>query len=121
MYYTNKVVQSAINNLRVSPRKLNLIAGLIRGMDVARADAQLQFSKRRIAGDVLKCLRSAVANAENNYGMDIDNLFIYQTYVGKAGVMKRTRARAKGRSARINKFLSNLVIQLKEKNHGTES
>ena len=121
MFYHDRIVTSSAKNLRVSPRKLGLVAGLIRGDDVVSADAQLQFSKRRIAKDVLKCLRSAVANAENNFGMDVDNLYVHEIYVGKAGVMKRSMPRAKGRASRINKFLSNIVIKLKEKNYGSES
>jgi len=121
MFYLDRIVTSSAKNLRVSPRKLGLVAGLIRGMNVANADAQLQFSKKRIAQDVLKCLRSAIANAENNFNMDIDSLYIHEVYVGKSGVMKRSMPRAKGRASRINKFLSNIVIKLKERNYGTES
>ena len=102
------------NNLRVSPRKLGLVAGLIRNMHVNNALVQLSFSKKRIAQDVLKCLRSAVANAENNHQMDIDNLFIAEVLVGKAIVMKRFRPRARGRGFRIKKPFSNLSIKLVE-------
>lgn len=102
------------NNLRVSPRKLGLVAGLIRNLHVNNALVQLSFSKKRIAQDVLKCLRSAVANAENNHNMDIDNLFIAEVLVGKAIVMKRFRPRARGRGFRIKKPFSNLSIKLVE-------
>lgn len=102
------------NNLRVSPRKLGLLAGLIRNLHVNNALVQLSFSKKRIAQDVLKCLRSAVANAENNHNMDIDNLFIAEVLVGKAIVMKRFRPRARGRGFRIKKPFSNLSIKLVE-------
>ena len=102
------------NNLRVSPRKLGLVAGLIRNLHVNNALVQLSFSKKRIAQDVLKCLRSAVANAENNHSMDIDNLFVAEVLVGKAIVMKRFRPRARGRGFRIKKPFSNLSIKLVE-------
>ncbi len=102
------------NNLRVSPRKLGLVAGLIRNLHVSNALIQLSFSKKRIAQDVLKCLRSAVANAENNHNMDIDNLFVAEVLVGKAVVMKRFRPRARGRGFRIKKPFSNLSIKLVE-------
>lgn len=102
------------NNLRVSPRKLGLVAGLIRNMHVSNALIQLSFSKKRIAKDVLKCLQSAVANAENNHNLDIDNLFIAEVLVGKAIVMKRFRPRARGRGYSIKKPFSNLSIKLVE-------
>ncbi len=102
------------NNLRVSPRKLGLVAGLIRNMHVSNALIQLSFSKKRIAKDVLKCLQSAVANAENNHSLDIDNLFIAEVLVGKAIVMKRFSPRARGRGFRIKKPFSNLSIKLVE-------
>ncbi len=102
-------------SLRVSPRKLNLVAGLIRNMPVAEALAQLAFSKKRIAQDVKKCLQSAIANAENNFGLDIDSLVVFSATVGKGLVMKRMRPRARGRSAGINKFFSNLYITVTQK------
>ncbi len=102
------------NNLRVSPRKLGLVAGLIRNLHVNNALIQLSFSKKRISQDVLKCLQSAVANAENNHNLDIDNLFIAEVLVGKAIVMKRFRPRARGRGFRIKKPFSNLSIKLVE-------
>ncbi len=102
------------NNLRVSPRKLGLVAGLIRNLHVSNALIQLSFSKKRIAKDVLKCLQSAVANAENNHNLDIDNLFVAEVLVGKAIVMKRFRPRARGRGFQIKKPFSNLSIKLVE-------
>ncbi len=101
-------------NLRVSPRKLGLIAGLIRNKHVNDALVQLTFSKKRIAKDVLKCLQSAVANAENNHNLDIDNLIVEEVLVGKALVMKRFSPRARGRGFRIKKPFSNLSIKLVE-------
>jgi large subunit ribosomal protein L22 len=111
MYNTSSAIAA---NLRVSPRKLGLVAGLIRKLHVNDAMVQLSFSKKRIAQDVLKCLRSAVANAENNHSMDIDNLFVAEVLVGKAIVMKRFRPRARGRGFRIIKPFSNLSIKLVE-------
>lgn len=104
------------NMLRTGQVKLNIVAEMIRGMKAEQALAQLTFSKRRIAKDVKKCLQSAIANAENNYNMNVDNLVVAEAYTGKAMVMKRFRARAKGRGARILKPFSNLTIILKEKN-----
>ncbi len=108
------VAVAAANNLRVSPRKLGLVAGLIRNAHVSNALIQLSFSKKRIAQDVLKCLQSAVANAENNHGMDIDNLFVAEVLVGKALVMKRFSPRARGRGFQIKKPFSNISIKLIE-------
>lgn len=101
-------------SLRVSPRKLNLVAESIRGVKASIALVQLQFSSKRIAQDVKKCLQSAIANAENNLGLDIDNLYIASATVGKSVVMKRVMPRARGRAARINKFFSNLYITVSE-------
>lgn len=109
-----KTSSAMANNLRVSPRKLGLVAGLIRNLHVSNALIQLSFSKKRVANDVLKCLQSAVANAENNHNLDIDNLFVAEVLVGKAIVMKRFRARARGRGFTILKPFSNLSIKLVE-------
>ena len=106
---------SVVRNLRVSPQKLNLVAAMIRGMDVNKAIAALSFSRRRIAGDVKKGLQSAIANAENNHSLDVDRLFVKEAHVGKGLVMKRFRARAKGRGARILKPFSHLTIVVGEK------
>jgi large subunit ribosomal protein L22 len=100
--------------IRISPQKLNLVAALIRGKKVERARADLQFSRKRIAGDVLKVLDSAIANAENNHGLDIDSLVVAEAYVGKNLVMKRYRARARGRGAKILKPFSELTIVVRE-------
>lgn len=100
--------------LRVSPQKLNLVAALIRGKNVAKALADLQFCRKRIALDVRKCLESAIANAENNHDLDVDDLVVTQAFVGKAMVLKRFHARARGRGARIIKPFSNLTIIVRE-------
>ncbi len=102
-------------SLRTSPRKLNLVAASIRGMDVGRALEQLTFSKRRIAVDVKKVVQSAVANAENNHDLDVDNLYVAEAWVGKSLVMKRFRARARGRVGRIDKPFSNLTVVVRER------
>lgn len=100
--------------MRTSPQKLNQVAQTIRGKNAARALVDLEFSKRRIAGDVRKLLQSAVANAENNHGLDIDRLVVSEAYVGKAITMKRFHARGRGRGARILKTISNMTIVVKE-------
>ena len=100
--------------LRVSPQKLNLLAQLIRGKKVGRALADLEFSRKRIALDVRKCLQSAIANAENNHDLDVDDLIVSQACVGKALVMKRFHARARGRAGRVEKPFSNLTIIVRE-------
>jgi large subunit ribosomal protein L22 len=100
--------------IRVSPRKLNLVAAGIRGKKVGSAIADLTFSRKRIAQDVKKTLMSAVANAENNHDLDIDNLVVAEAYVGKAFVIKRFQARARGRVGRIEKPFSNLTIVVRE-------
>ena len=100
--------------LRVSPQKLNLVAQLIRGKKAATALAELEFSRKRIAKDVRKCLESAIANAENNHDLDVDDLVVKEAFVGKALVLKRFHARARGRGARILKPFSNLTIVVRE-------
>ena len=100
--------------LRVSPQKLNLVAQMIRGKKVATALADLEFSRKRISTEVRKCLESAIANAENNHDLDVDDLVVSQAYVGKALVLKRFHARARGRGARILKPFSNLTIVVRE-------
>ena len=97
--------------LRTSPRKLDLVAGLIRG----RAVITLQFSRKRIAHDVRKTLESAIANAENNHNLDVDRLFVAEASVGKHLVMKRMHARARGRSGKIEKHVSQLRIVVRER------
>jgi large subunit ribosomal protein L22 len=100
--------------LRVSPRKLNLVAGMIRGKPVDIALADLEFSRKRIAGAVRKCLESAIANAENNHDLDVDDLVVAEAHVGKAMVLKRFHARARGRGARIEKPFSHLTIVVRQ-------
>ncbi|MBN8941478.1 MAG: 50S ribosomal protein L22 [Rhizobiales bacterium] len=100
--------------LRVSPRKLNLVAALIRGKPVDTALADLEFSRKRIAGAVRKCLESAIANAENNHDLDVDDLVVAEAHVGKAMVLKRFHARARGRGARIEKPFSHLTIVVRQ-------
>src|SRR5436190_11041842 len=100
--------------LRVSPQKLNLVAGLIRGKKVASALADLQFSRKRIAKEVRKCLESAIANAENNHDLDVDDLIVAEAFVGKALVMKRFHARGRGKAGGILKPFSNLTIVVRE-------
>jgi len=100
--------------IRISPQKLNLVAQMIRGSKVDKALADLEFSRKRISGDVKKCLESAIANAENNHGLDIDSLVVSEAYVGKNMVMKRFRARARGRGARILKPFAELTIVVRE-------
>jgi large subunit ribosomal protein L22 len=100
--------------LRTSPQKLNLVAGLIRGKKVEKALADLTFSKRRIAGEVKKVLQSAIANAENNHGLDVDSLIVAEAWVGKNLVMKRGRPRARGRFGKIMKPFSEITIKVRQ-------
>ena len=100
--------------LRVSPQKLNLVAQMIRGRKASAALADLQFSRKRIARDVRKCLESAIANAENNHDLDVDDLVVAQAWVGKDMVMKRFSPRARGRAGRIEKPFSNITIVVRE-------
>ena len=100
--------------LRVSPQKLNLLAQLIRGKKVDTALADLEFSRKRIAVEVRKALQSAIANAENNHSLDVDDLVVAEAHVGKALVMKRFSPRARGRAGRIEKPFSNLTIVVRE-------
>ena len=112
--------QAVLRNLRVSPRKLNLVAGLIRNLPAAEAVATLAFSKRRIAQQVRKTLESAIANAENNHQLDVDRLIVTRAEVGRAIVMKRFHARGRGRSARIEKWFSHLKIVVAERTQEAE-
>ncbi len=106
---------ASVKMIRTSPRKLNLVAGLIRGKPVMTAVAELTFCKRRVARDVLKVLQAAIANAENNHQLDVDQLVVARATVGRALVMKRFRARARGRVGRIEKPFSNLVVVVRER------
>ena len=106
--------QAKSKMLRTSPQKLNLVAAMIRGKKVENALADLTFSKRRIAGDVKKCLQSAIANAENNHNLDVDSLVVAEAWVGKNLVMKRGRPRARGRFGKIMKPFSQLTITVRQ-------
>ena len=123
----NKNLVKAINrNIRSSPRKINILLKNIRGKKVDTAIKDLSFERQRVAGDIKKTVQSAVANAENNNQFDIDNLYVKEAYVGKSLVLKRFRARAKGRASGIKKPYSNLTIILteqinkKEETHGSK-
>jgi large subunit ribosomal protein L22 len=100
--------------LRVSPQKLNLVAQLIRGKKAASALADLQFSRKRIAKDVRKCLQSAIANAENNHDLDVDELIVAEAHVGKSLVIKRFTPRGRGRVGRIFKPFAHLTIVVRQ-------
>jgi large subunit ribosomal protein L22 len=100
--------------IRVSPQKLNLVAALIRGKKAQAALADLQFSRKRISETVLKTLQSAIANAENNHDLDVDNLVVAEAFVGKAIVMKRFHVRGRGRASRILRPFSHLTIVVRE-------
>ena len=124
----NKSLVKAVNrNLRSSPRKVNNLLKSIRGKKADIAIRDLSFARQRIANDIKKTVQSAISNAENNYQYDIDNLYVTEAYVGKSIVLKRFRARAKGRAAGIKKPYTNLTIILSEKmndrkvSHGTKS
>ena len=106
--------KAVTRSIRISPRKLNEVAATIRGMKVDKALAELTFSRRRIAKDVKKTLESAIANAENNHDLDINNLVVAQAWVGKNLVMKRFMPNARGRVGRIEKFFSELTIIVRE-------
>ena len=105
---------AVLRMLRTSEQKLNLVAGLIRGKKVDKALSDLTFSKKRIAGDVKKCLQSAIANAENNHGLDVDTLVVAEAWCGKNMVMKRGRPRARGRFGKIMKPFSEITIKLRQ-------
>lgn len=104
-----------VASIKTSLQKLNLVASVIRGMDAGRALVQLQFMKKKVAHDVKQCLQSAVANAENNFNLNIDDLFVSKVLVGKSLVMKRIRFRARGRVGKIQKPFSNLTIVVEER------
>lgn len=106
--------QAVAKSLRISPQKLNLVAGMIRGKKVEQAIAELEFSRKRIAQDVRKCVMSAVANAENNHSLDVNELVVAEAFVGKNLVMKRFHARARGRGAAIMKPFSQLTVVVRQ-------
>jgi large subunit ribosomal protein L22 len=107
--------KAMVRNLRISPRKLNLVAQAIRGKSAEAALNELAFSKRRIAGDVRKVVESAIANAENNHQLDVDRLYIAEASVGKSFVMKRWKARARGRVGKILKPWSRITVVVRER------
>jgi large subunit ribosomal protein L22 len=113
--------QAILSNVRCSPRKLNLVAGLIRDLPANQAVATLTFSKRRIAKDVRKALESAIANAENNHQLDVDRLVVVRADVGRSIVMRRFHARGRGRASRIEKWFSNLRIVVREREQEVEA
>lgn len=106
--------RAVLRMYRISGQKLNLLAQSIRGLKVDKAMAELEFSRKRAAGDVLKLLKSAVANADNNHNLDIDSLVVAEAHVGKNLVMKRMHARARGRGVRVEKQFSQLTIVLRD-------
>ena len=106
--------RAKLRMLKTSPQKLNLVAAMIRGKKVEKALTDLTFSKKRIAVDVKKCLQSAIANAENNHGLDVDELVVAEAYVGKNLIMKRGRPRARGRYGRILKPFSQITIKVRQ-------
>ncbi len=107
--------RAIISNIRVSPRKLNLVAAMIRNLPAEQAVATLTFSKRRIAGQVKKALESAIANAENNHQLDVDRLIVTRAEVGRSLAMRRFHARGRGRAARVEKWFSHLKIVVAER------
>ena len=107
--------RAMVRGLKISPRKLNLVAQSIRGKSASAALSELAFSKRRIAHDVRKALQAAIANAENNHQLDVDRLFVSEASVGKSLVMKRFRPKSKGRAGRILKLFSRLTIVVRER------
>jgi len=113
--------QALVSNIRVSPHKLNLVAGLIRNQPASAAVATLTFSKRRIAQEVKKALESAIANAENNHHLDVDQLVVTRAEVGRSAVMKRFHARGRGRSSRIEKWFSHIKIVVAERDDAQDT
>ncbi len=110
----NNEALAVARNLRVSPQKLNLVAAMIRGKKVEQALADLEFSRKRIAVDVRKCLMSAIANAENNHDLDVNQLIVAEAHVGKNLIMKRFHARGRGRSSAIMKPFSQITVIVRE-------
>ena len=117
----NTLVKAINKNVRTSPRKLALVCNFIKGKKADVALRDLEFTRKRIAHDVSKTVKSAIANAENNYQFDIDNLFVKEAFVGNSLVMKRYRPRAKGRASPIKKPFSRITIVLEEKKEKKES
>lgn len=115
LFMKNQNVRAVLRMIRVSPRKLNLVAQCIRGLKVDKALTYLAFSRKRIALDVYKTVKSVIANAENNHGLNIDRLYIKEAYVGQALRMRRMQPRAKGRGTSIQKPFSHLTIKVEER------
>ena len=113
--------QAVAHAIRTSPRKLNLVAELIRGKDASKALAELTFSKRRIAVQVRKVLQAAIANAENNHQLDVDKLYVKEATVGRAFAMRRFHARGRGRAAGVDKYFSNLTVVVREREERPEA
>jgi large subunit ribosomal protein L22 len=113
--------KAVARNLKISPQKLNLVAGLIRGKKVSTALADLEFSRKRIAQDVRKCVMSAVANAENNHGLDVDDLVVAEAYVGKNLVLRRFHARGRGRSGKILKPFAQITVVVRQPRQEAEA
>ena len=107
--------QAVLRTIRTSPRKLNLVAELIRGKAASSALAELTFSKRRIAGTVKKVLQAAIANAENNHQLDVDRLYVAEAHVGQSLKMKRFQARGRGRASSVTKMFSHLTVIVRER------
>ena len=110
----DKEAKAIATNIRVSPRKLNLVAQMIRGKKVQAAIADLEFSRKRIAVDVRKCVISAVANAENNHALDVDDLIIAEAYVGKNMTLRRFHARGRGKASSIQKPFAQLTVVVRQ-------
>ena len=121
MQKNNSTIKAINKNVRTSPRKLSLVLNFIKGKKADIALRDLEFSRKRIAKDVSKTVKSAISNAENNHQFDIDNLFVKEAYVGKSLVMKRFRPRAKGRASPIKKPFSRITIVLEEKKEKKET
>ena len=115
MQKNSSLVKAINKNIRTSPRKLALVCNFIKGKKADDALRDLEFTRKKIAKDISKTVKSAISNAENNYQLDIDNLFVKEAYVGKSLVMKRYRPRAKGRASPIKKPFSRITIVLEEK------
>jgi large subunit ribosomal protein L22 len=113
--------RAVLRMARISPQKLNLVAQLIRGMSAQKAMDELQFSRKRVSGEVRKVLYSAICNAENNHGLDVDSLVVAEAHVGKNLVMKRFHARARGRGARVEKPFSQLTIVLRDTSQAAQT
>jgi len=121
MEKNNSIIKAVNKNVRTSPRKLALVLNYIKGKKADLALRDLEFTRKRIAKDVSKTVKSAISNAENNHQYDIDNLFVKEAYVGKSIVMKRFRPRAKGRASPIKKPFSRITIVLEEKKEKKEN